>query len=427
MALTDSPSDRVDPDSIELSDIDLLDRDAFAERVPHEWFAHLRRHAPAYHHPEPAGPGFWVFTRHEDVMHLNRDWQNASSDARRGGVVTLEELTGEQAKRREEMSEAGQLMLEMDPPDHTRYRKLVNRGFTPKVIRSLEDHLREITVRIIERAQAQGGEVDFVVDVAAELPLEAIAEFLGVPYEDRLKLFDWSNRFIGSEDPEYVVSDADLQEAQVEMFMYANAMGEDRRQRPRGDIVSNLVNSVIDGERLSDMDFNLFFLLLSVAGNETTRNAISHGMAALLEHPDQYRMLVEDPSLMDSAIEEILRWASPVMFFRRNITEDLDYAGQQLRAGDKVSLWYISANRDEEVFDDPYTFDITRDPNPHIAFGGGGPHHCLGANLARMEMKIIFEELTRRSPTVEQLGPPVRLRSNFINGIKHLPVRLQPS
>jgi cholest-4-en-3-one 26-monooxygenase len=377
-----------------------------------------------YHHPEPDGPGFWVFTRHEDVVALNRDWQTNSSDGRRGGVVTLEELTGDQAARREEMSAAGQLMLEMDPPDHTRYRKLVNRGFTPKVIRSLEEHLHQMSVRIVDRALADGGECDFVVDVAAELPLEAIAEFLGVPFEDRHKLFDWSNRFVGSEDPEYVVSDEDLTEAQVEMFMYANAMGADRKANPTGDIVSNLVNSVIDGDQLSDMDFNLFFLLLSVAGNETTRNAISHGMAALLDHPDQYRMLVEDPSLMDGAIEEILRWASPVMFFRRNITEDTTYAGHELKEGDKVSLWYISANRDETVFDDPYRFDITRDPNPHIAFGGGGPHFCLGANLARMEMKLLFSELTSRAPHIEKLGEPERLRSNFINGIKHLPVRL---
>jgi cholest-4-en-3-one 26-monooxygenase len=322
---------------------------------------------------------------------------------------------------------AGQLMLEMDPPDHTRYRKLVNRGFTPKVIRSLEDHLHDMSVRIVDRAVTGGGECDFVVDVAAELPLEAIAEFLGVPYEDRLKLFDWSNRFIGSEDPEYVVSRDDLTEAQVEMFMYANAMGVDRKENPTGDIVSNLINAVIDGDSLSEMDFNLFFLLLTVAGNETTRNAISHGMDAFLDHPDQYQMLVDDPSLLDGAIEEVLRWASPVMFFRRNITEDTEYAGVTMKAGDKASLWYISANRDETVFDDPYRFDITRDPNPHIAFGGGGPHHCLGANLARMEMKLLFGELIAQAPKIERLGPSDRLRSNFINGIKHLPVRLSAS
>jgi cholest-4-en-3-one 26-monooxygenase len=409
---------------MQLSDINLLDRDVFADHVPHDWFEYLRQNAPVFHHPEPNGPGFWVFTRHEDVGILNRDWQTNSSDGDRGGVVQLEEMDEEQKAQREALSGTGQLMLEMDPPDHTRYRKVVNRGFTPKVIRALENHLHGMAERIVDRMLAQGGECDFVVDVAAELPLEAIAEFIGVPYEDRLKLFDWSNRFIGAEDPEYVVSREELQEAQIEMFMYANAMAQDRRASPRDDIASKLVTADVDGDQLSDMDFNLFFLLLSVAGNETTRNAMSHGMAALLDHPEQYQMLVDDPTLMDNAIEEILRWASPVMFFRRNITEDTTYGDHELHQGDKVSLWYISANRDETVFDDPYTFDITRTENPHIAFGGGGPHFCLGANLARMEMRLLFTELITRAPRIDKLGEPVRLRSNFINGIKHLPVRL---
>jgi cholest-4-en-3-one 26-monooxygenase len=300
----------------------------------------------------------------------------------------------------------------------------VNKGFTPRVIRSLEDHMREMTVQILDRATEGGGACDFVVDVAAELPLEAIAEFLGVPSEDRHKLFDWSNRMIGSEDPEYAISQEEAFNAQVELFAYAHALGEDRRAAPRQDIVSNLVNAEVDGDRLSEMDFNLFFLLLAVAGNETTRNAMSHGMAAFLDHPEQWALLVDDPARVDQAVEEILRWASPVMYFRRNVTKDAEYKGHQFHEGDKVSLWYISANRDEDVFDDPFTFDVTRDPNPHIAFGGGGPHFCLGANLARMEIKVLFEELVRRTPRIEQLGPAQRLRSNFINGIKHLPMRL---
>jgi cholest-4-en-3-one 26-monooxygenase len=413
-----------DTTSIGLADIDLLDRDAFVERVPHEWFTLLRREAPIYKHPEPDGPGFWVFTAHEDVAVLNRDWENFSSENNRGGVVVLEEPTPEMRKRQEEFGDAGRLMLQMDPPDHTRYRKLVNRGFTPKVIRSLEDHLRAMSARIIERSMAGGGELDWVVDAAAELPLEAIAEFLGVPYEDRHKLFEWSNRMIGSEDPEYQVSQEAVLEAQIEMFVYANALGADRRNDRRDDIVSALIHGEVDGDKLSEHDFDMFFLLLAVAGNETTRNAISHGMLAFLEHPEQYRKLVEDPSLMTSAVDEIIRWASPVMYFRRNVTKDLDFKGHALKEGDKISLWYISANRDEKVFDDPFTFDITRDPNPHIAFGGGGPHFCLGANLARMEIKVLFEELIARAPRIEQLGEAQRLRSNFINGIKHLPVRL---
>jgi cholest-4-en-3-one 26-monooxygenase len=409
---------------MELAEIDLLSRDVFTGGVPDGWFAYLREHAPIHHHDEPDGPGFWVITSHEDITAFNRDWETASSDQVRGGVVVIEELDEAGKARAEQFGGAGNLMLTMDPPDHTRYRKLVNRGFTPRVIRSLEGHMREQSGVIIDSVLDNGGECDFVVEVAAELPLEAIAEFLGVPSEDRHKLFEWSNRMIGSEDPEYAVSEESVMEAQVEMFMYAQELANDRRENPRDDIVSTLIHSEVDGDQLSEMDFNLFFLLLAVAGNETTRNAMSHGMHALLEHPDQYAMLVEDPARVELAVEEILRWASPVMYFRRNITRHIDYKGHAMKAGDKITLWYISANRDEKVFEDPYRFDITRDPNPHIAFGGGGPHFCLGANLARMEMKVLFEELVRRAPQVEQLGAPDRLRSNFINGIKHLPVRL---
>jgi cholest-4-en-3-one 26-monooxygenase len=246
---------------------------------------------------------------------------------------------------------------------------------------------------------------------------------VGVPHEDRHKIFDWSNRMIGSDDPEYAVDVEQVQQAQIEMFMYAQSLADQRQAEPRDDIITKLLSADVDGDQLSAMDFNLFFLLLAVAGNETTRNAISHGMNAFIENPDQYTRLVEEPALLDSAIEEILRWASPVMYFRRNVTEDLDYKGHQLRSGDKVGIWYISANRDEAVFDDPFRFDIGRHPNDHIAFGGGGPHHCLGANLARMEMRLFFEQLTARISRVEAVGAPERLRSNFIGGIKHLPVR----
>ena len=413
---------------MDLSDIDLLSRDIFVEKVPHEWFAHLREHAPIYKHPEPDGPGFWVFSRHEDVSVLNRDWEHLSSDQMRGGVVGLEQLSTEQQAMQDAMNSAGagKMMLTIDPPEHTRYRKIVNRGFTPKVIRSLEDHLREASGKIIDRALAKDdGRADFVTDIAAELPLEAIAEFLGVPYEDRHKLFEWSNAMIGSEDPEYAISEDATNAARLEMYLYANSLGADRRTNPRDDIVSKLIHGDVDGESLSETDFDLFFLLLSVAGNETTRNALSHGMAALLQSPQQYQQMVDDPSLIGTtAVDEVLRWGSPVMYFRRNVTEDMDYKGHHIVAGDKVSLWYISANRDESVFENPYTFDIHRNPNPHVAFGGGGPHHCIGTHLARMEMKVLFEELVARVPRIEQLAAPSRLRSNFINGLKHLPVQL---
>ena len=404
---------------MQLSDIDLLDRDVFTRGVPHEWFTFLRREAPVYKHPEPEGPGFWVVTKHADVVTVGRDGTTYSSDQKRGGVVGLEQLP---ADAPEFVSEDANLMLTMDAPEHTRHRKLVNRGFTPRQIGMLEPHIRELTNRILDEV-IERGECDFVVDVAAELPLQVIAEMIGVPQEDRHKVFEWSNRMIGSEDPEYIVTDEEVTGAQVEMFMYANELAAERRASPRDDIITALLEAEIDGDRLSEMDFNLFFLLLAVAGNETTRNSISHGVRAFCDFPDQYQLLVDDPTLASSATEEIVRWASPVMYFRRNVTRDTELRGQPIKAGDKVSIWYISANRDEDVFDDPFAFDIRRNPNEHVGFGGGGPHHCLGANLARMEIEVLLEEMARRVPSIERIGDADPLRSNFIAGIKHMPVR----
>jgi cholest-4-en-3-one 26-monooxygenase len=402
-------------------DIDLLDRDRFTQGIPHEWFTWLRENDPVHHHAEPDGPGFWVLTKYADIVQCNRDAASFSSDGARGGVVAIEEARAQLQTEAE--AAGGNLMLQMDPPDHTRYRKLVNRGFTPRMIGMLETHVRELTTAILDQALAKG-EGDFVVDVAAELPLEVIAELIGVPREDRHKIFEWSNRMIGSEDPEYLVSEEEIFQAQVEMFMYAQQLAEEHRKKPGDDIITALLSAEVDGESLSDMDFNLFFLLLSVAGNETTRNAISHGMNAFLENPDQWKLLQSDPQAhLAGMTEEVIRWASPVLYFRRNVTKDVTVRGHTFHEGDKVTLWYISGNRDEEVFDEPFRFDITRSPNPHIAFGGGGPHFCLGAQLARMEVHVLFEELAKRVAEVEALGPPDRLRSNFIGGIKHLPVR----
>jgi len=402
---------------MQLTDIDLLDRDRFTNGVPHEWFTFLRKEAPVYKHPEPGGPGFWVVTKYADVVAVGRDAETYSSHQTRGGVVGLEGGPDDY-----NFEAGGNLMLTMDPPEHTRYRKLVNRGFTPKQMRALELHVHELTARIIDDV-IERGECDFVVDVAAEVPLQVIAELLGVPHEDRHKLFQWSNRMIGSEDPEYTVSVEEVQTAQIEMFMYANELAAQRRQERRDDIVTALLEAEVDGDRLSEMDFNLFFLLLAVAGNETTRNSISHGVRAFCENPEQYQLLVDDPSLAGSATEEVVRWASPVMYFRRNVTKDTELRGQQIKEGDKVSIWYISANRDEEVFDRPFEFDITRNPNEHVGFGGGGPHHCLGANLARMEIRVLLEEMAQRIPRIEMVGDAALLRSNFIAGIKHMPVK----
>jgi cholest-4-en-3-one 26-monooxygenase len=404
---------------MELADVNLLDRDAFARGIPHEWFTYLRNNAPVYRHPEPEGPGFWVITKYADVFTVGRDAHTFSSDQDRGGVIGLED--------QDNAVDFGgtKLMLMMDPPEHTRQRKLVNRGFTPRMINALDGHIRELTAEIVERAIAKGT-CDFVVDVAAELPLLVIAELIGVPVEDRHKIFDWSNRMVGSEDPEYAVSAELASEAQIEMFLYANQLAEQRRMEPRDDIITTLLGAEVDGDQLTEMEFNLFFMLLSVAGNETTRNAIAHGLNAFLEYPNEYDKLVQDPSaLIGSATEEILRWASPVMYFRRNVTSDVELRGHEIAAGDKISIWYVSANRDEEVFDDPFRFDLERSPNDHIAFGGGGPHFCLGASLARMEIHVLFEELARRVPTLRAVGANQPLRSNFIGGIKHLPVELK--
>lgn len=402
-----------------VEEIDLLDRDRFTRGVPHEWFTYLRHHHPVYHHPEPKGPGFWVFTKYADVQAIGRDGVTFSSDQARGGVIGLEESVMEAADYGD-----AKIMLMMDPPQHTRYRKLVNRGFTPKMINALEEHIRDMTSKLVDEALSRR-DVDFVVDVAAELPLMVIAELIGVPMEDRHKLFDWSNRMVGSEDPEYSVAADQAQSAQIEMFMYANELAAARRDNPQDDIITRLLESEVDGDALTELEFNLFFMLLSVAGNETTRNAISHGLNAFLENPDQYDALVADvPGRINGAAEEILRWASPVMYFKRYVTKETEIGGQALSPGEKVSMWYVSANRDEDVFTDPFRFDIGRDPNPHIAFGGGGPHHCLGSNLARMEIRVLFEELARRVPRLEALDVPQPLRSNFIGGIKHLPVRL---
>ena len=264
---------------MQLSDIDLLDRDRFTQGIPHEWFTYLRKEAPVFKHPEPDGPGFWVVTKYADVVTVGRDGTTYSSDQKRGGVVVLEETM------QNEFEQGGNLMLTMDAPEHTRYRKLVNRGFTPRQIGALEVHIRDMTNQILDTV-IERGECDFVVDVAAELPLQVIAEMLGVPMEDRHKLFEWSNRMIGSEDPEYIVSEEEVQTAQIEMFMYANALAQERRANPRDDIVTTLLGAEIDGDTLSEMDFNLFFLLIAVAGNETTRNSISHGIRAFCDHPE---------------------------------------------------------------------------------------------------------------------------------------------
>jgi cholest-4-en-3-one 26-monooxygenase len=403
-----------------LADINLWDKDRFVEGVPHDWFAALRREAPVFWHPgDPtfdgpqggAGP-FWAVTDYDDVVAINRDNATFSSHERLVFMWDPDDANLDQQRL---------LMLNMDPPMHTRYRRLINKGFTPRMVGELESTMRKRTTEIIDRV-AERGECDFVVDVAAELPLQVIADLMGVPQEDRHKMFDWSNRMIGAEDPEYGVTEEMAQHASMELYAYAAQLAEQKRANPKDDLISVLTGSEVDGEQLSGLEIDLFFLLLTVAGNETTRNLISHGMVALLEHPDQLEKVRANRELLPGAVEEMLRWASPVMHFRRTATADVEIGGQQIKRGDKVVIWYIAANYDDTVFENPFTFDVERTPNEHVAFGGGGPHFCLGANLARMEINVMFDEVLNRLHDLELAGPVSRLRSNFINGLKHVPL-----
>jgi cholest-4-en-3-one 26-monooxygenase len=294
----------------------------------------------------------------------------------------------------------------------------------------LEQHLQLRAELIVDRV-IESGQCEFVTDLAAELPLQAIAEIMGVPQEERHLLFDWSNRMVGANDPEYnaktTEDNNDAHNAAMELYAFSNQLAASRREDPRDDIVTKLINAEIDGDRLSELEFDMFMLLLAVAGNETTRNATAHGMNALLQHPDQFAELAQDRSLIPNDIEEIVRWASPVMHFRRTTTVDTELGGYEIPAGSKVVMWHISANRDEEVFDDPFRFDIHRaNAADQVGFGGGGAHYCLGANLAKAELRIIFNEILDRMPDMTATGPAEPLRSNFIGGIKHLPVTYSP-
>jgi cholest-4-en-3-one 26-monooxygenase len=406
--------------------VDLFAARSFENGPPHAFFARLRAQPGLHWIPgrpgreimpgrvEPYQHGFWVVTRYDDVIEVSRDHARFSSE--RGSAVNADMPP-------EELMLFRQQLIHMDPPRHTKLRKLVNRGFTPRMIGKLESRVRGHAREIVDKV-APKGECDFVTAVAAELPLLVIAELLGVPIEDRWKLFHWSNRLIGAEDPEYG-SPVDAQLAVMELFQYAGWLADQRRAAPQEDIVSTLVHADVDGEKLGGLDFNMFFFLLVVAGNETTRNAISGGMEALCHFPIEREKLLARPELLETAIDEMVRWVSPVMQFRRTATRDTELAGQKIRDGEKVVMYYGSANRDERAFASADRFDVARDPNPHLGFGIG-VHFCLGASLARMEMRLMFEELLRRLPDLELAGPVTHLQSNFINGRKSMPVRFTP-
>jgi cytochrome P450 len=409
-----------------LNEVDLASHDFFVEQVPHDAFRLLRLEDPVHWQPEPPpNKGFWAVTKFDDVEAVLSTPTVYSSE--KAGVI-LEEMKPDEL-------EARRSMMERDAPQHTRLRRIVSPLFVPRAVREYEGYCRDLARKVLDRALPQV-EFDFVEQISRELPIRVLVRILGVPDEDTDQLIRWGDRMIGNADPEYadLVIDRDdtsdyrllpfRSPAAVELVAYGHRMAELRRDSPRNDLISKLVHTQVDGDSLSDRDFDNFFSLLVVAGNETTRHAISLGMMALIQHPDQFERLKADPSLVPSAVEEILRWGSPTMQFRRTARVDTELRGRSIRAGDKVVVWFISANYDEDVFDEPYRFDISRSPNPQVAFGSGGPHFCLGAHLARLELRVMFEELLPRIRSVEITGPVSRLRSNFINGIKHLPVKV---
>jgi cholest-4-en-3-one 26-monooxygenase len=398
-----------------LDDIDLDNPDNFVSGTPHHWFKELRREAPVHWHKERGGVGFWNLTKYEDVKLVSRNPQLFSSW-----------LGGTNIADRDEAGLMGMrmIMLNMDPPQHVKFRRIVQRGFTPQMTAKQEPYLRALAKRIVD-AVAERGECEFVEELAAELPLQVICELMGVPLEDRKLIFELSNKLIGFDDPEFQNTEEDARAASIQMFGYAMKLAERYRKEPADNLTTTLMNVEIDGEKLSEIEFCSFFLLLAVAGNETTRTVTTNGMRALLAHPDQLELLANDPSLVPTAVEEFVRFDPAVHYFRRTATQDTEIRGQKIAKGQKVVMWYPSANRDEDVFSEPDRFDVTRQDNQHLAFGIG-EHYCLGANLARLELTVIFQEMLTRLKNPRLAAPPRRLRSNFINGVKEMRIEFDP-
>ncbi len=408
-----------------LGEIDLVNPDNYVERVPFEWFDHLREDHPVVWHPEPEpNHGFWAVTRYDDLPAVHMDWETYSSEI---GAVGLEELDAEQLEIRRSM-------LETDPPRHTELRKICSKRFSARGVGKYEDWIRDVARGVLDHALAKG-EFDFVSEISRELPIRFLCSIFTVPQEDAPQLIEWGDQMIANQDPDLsaaVVDQVDTEEYRLlpfrsptalKVFAYADRQRDRRLAEPDDDVIQALTVAQSEGV-LNERDFHNYFALLMIAGNETTRHTISHGMLALMERPDQLELLREEPERITPATEEILRWATPVFHFRRTATRDTELRGQQISAGDKVVTWYISANYDPEVFPDPSTFDVTRTPNDHVTFGPGGPHFCLGAHLARLETKILFQELIPRLDSIELIGPVERIRSNFVNGIKRMPVRV---
>ncbi len=399
---------------------DFTDPDVNHARVPHEEFAALRQHSPVHwvEQPQPrrsafapeSGTGYWALTRHADVLAVSKDSKNFGT-SENGAIIRFgDDMLREQIELQRVM------IINQDPPDHTAMRQIVSRGFTPRAINALDEIMTQRSRQIVADAVAKGTG-NFVEQCAAELPLQAIAELLGVPQEDRFKLFEWSNQMLASDDPDV---GGDPEVASTEILMYAMGMAAERKASPLDDIVTKLVHADQSGRGLTDDEFGFFVIILAVAGNETTRNAITHGMNAFLDHPDQWELWKKErPATM---VDEVVRWATPVISFQRTAHHDVEVGGQLVKKGERVGLFYSSANFDEDVFTDPFTFDITRSPNPHVGFGGNGAHYCLGANLARQEIRQMFDALADLAPDITKVAEPNRLRHSWINGIKDLQV-----
>lgn len=365
----------------------------------------------------PKGPGYFAITRHDDIWHVSRNPQLFCS-GKGSNIIDLSQ----------ELNEFFGSMINMDDPKHFRLRSIVSKGFTPREISRIEEYVKVKARTVIDSVldEFADKEFDFVDAVAAKFPLQIICEMMGIPISDEQQIFDWTNTILGAGDPDFGGSFEKLMEAAIGMFSYAQALGEARLANPTEDLTSVMMHAVVDGERLTSQEFGSFFILLVVAGNETTRNAITHGMLALTENPDQRKIWFDNfDAHTKTAVEEIVRWATPVIHFRRTATADAEVNGFKIKAGQKVVLFYNSGNRDERVFKEPFKFDITRAPQPvQIGFGAGGPHFCLGANLARREIAIMFEEIRRRAPNLMITGEPAYLESSFINGIKRVNCRL---
>lgn len=416
------------PTAVPLDQVDLTDLDAFARNEGWAMFDTLRAEDPVHWNPEAApNSGFWAVTRYDDIWTVDRDPETFTSTR----YVNLEEVD-------DDLMDLRRSMLETDGPRHRALRKLIQREFSPgPLARNYESFLRDLTNVTIDNA-LQNSEFDFVEKVSADFPINVLVRLLDVPVSDTGMLINWGNQMVANTDPDYtehLITDPDSDQyrhlpfrspAALEVFEYGRELARRRKGGNGTDLISTLVNKVPeDGEPLSPSDFDNYFLLLVIAGNETTRHAISQSMLALIENQDQLKLLQEQPELIPGAVEEFLRWASPVYHFRRTATQDVELRGKQIKAGDKVVMWFASGNRDDDVFTDPYRFDVTRTNVDHLTFGKGSPHLCMGNALARMEIRLMFTELLPRLTSVELNGEVTRVRSNFINGIKKFPVRVQ--